>query len=149
MTEARLRRFAKPGMASVNTFWIETEDGLIVIDGRREFSSAREARARMEGEAGGKSIAAVFLPHPHPDHFGGPGVFSPEGSDIPMCASARTGAGVADGHRALVEASLEVVGEDFPDRVRLPARVLVDGQPIEIDGLTILPAEMRRARPRA
>ena len=135
-----VQRFANPGMASVNTFWIETTKGLIVIDGQREISAAQSALAKMSES--GKPIVAVFLTHPHPDHFGGIGVFSPPGSDVPVYGSAQTTESIRADRWGLVKASHEVVGDDFPDEVRLPTHVLADNQPVEIDGLVVVPAEM-------
>jgi glyoxylase-like metal-dependent hydrolase (beta-lactamase superfamily II) len=140
MSDVRIHRYAKPGMGSVNTFWIETSGGLIVIDGQRELSSARAAREEMK--ASGKPILAVFLTHPHPDHFGGIGVFSPEDSDIPVYGSAQTRESIATDRWGLVKASHEVVGDDFPPAVRLPTEILADNEPVVIDGVTIIPGEM-------
>lgn len=135
MSLVRIDRYAKPGMASVNTYWLETENGLIVIDGQRELSSARAAHEQMSRS--GKPILAVFLTHPHPDHFGGIGVFSPEGSHILVYGSAQTRASIEADRWGLVKASHEVVGDDFPAEMRLPTDVLADNQPVTIDGLTI------------
>lgn len=135
-----VHRFTKPGIGSVNTYWIEAEDGLVVIDGQRDLSSGRAAKAEVD--ALGKPIRAVFLTHPHPDHFGGIGVFASEKSGIPLYASAQTRESIRADRWGLVKASRALLGEEFPDAVRLPTDLVVDSQPIEVCGMTIVPAEL-------
>lgn len=140
MSFVSIGRFARPGMASVNTFWIETTHGLIVIDGQRELSAARAAKQQMT--ATGKPILAVFLTHPHPDHFGGIGVFAPKGAGVPVYGSAQTRESISADRWGLVKASHDVVGDDFPAEVTLPDAILADSDPVEIDGVVVLPGEM-------
>ena len=140
MSFLAIHRYFKEGIGSVNTYWIETSNGLIVIDGQRELSSARAARERMNNAQ--KPILAVFLTHPHPDHFGGVGVFSPEGSEIPVYGSAQTRESIREDRWELVKASQQLIGEDFPSAVRLPTHLLSDNQAVEIGGLILEPSEL-------
>lgn len=130
---ARIHRWAAPGIGSVNTFWIEGADAIVVIDGQRELSKAREARSAID--ATGKPIAAVFLTHPHPDHFGGIGVFAPAAAGVPVYGSAQTRDSIAEDRFGLVKASREVVKDDFPAEVTLPDRLTGDGDVVEAAGL--------------
>jgi hypothetical protein len=54
----KIGRYTEPGLGSVNTWWIEADRGVIVIDGQRELSKAR--KALREIEATGKPIVAVI-----------------------------------------------------------------------------------------
>jgi glyoxylase-like metal-dependent hydrolase (beta-lactamase superfamily II) len=127
-------------MASVNTFWIATGRGAVVVDAQRELSKAREALSQLEA-AGAGPVLAVILTHPHPDHFGGLGVFAPEGSGIPVFASRCTRDAVAADRFGLVAKSRQAVGDDFPARPRLPDHVLADGVAVEVGGVTLVPHE--------
>ena len=131
----RIHRWTSPGLGSVNTYWIEAPNGVVVIDGQRELSKARAVRAEIE--ATGKSIAAVILTHPHPDHFGGIGVFAPQGSNVPVYGSAETRDSIAQDRFGLVKASHQVVGDDFPAEVTLPDHLTSDGDTVEAAGLTL------------
>ena len=139
MTAPTIHRWTAPGLGSVNTYWIEGPDAVVVIDGQRELSKARLALAEIE--AGGKPIAAVILTHPHPDHFGGLGVFAPKGSGVPVYASRQTRDSIAEDRFGLVKASHEVVKDDFPDEVTLPDHFLQDGETIRIAGIDIVARE--------
>ena len=140
MTNLSIHRHCTPGIGSVNTFWFDTGDGVVVIDGQRELSKARAIKAAIDGA--GLRIAAVFLTHPHPDHFGGIGVFSPEGSSIPLYASRQTRESIAEDRFGLVKASHEVVKDDFPDQVRLPDRTFEDGDEIRVGAVRVVAREL-------
>lgn len=138
-TEVRVNRWSAPGMGSVNTYWLEAANAVIVIDGQRELSKAR--LVKREIDATGKPIVAAFLTHPHPDHFGGIGVFAPPGSGIPIYGSRITRDSIAEDRWGLVKASHEVVGDDFPAQVSLPDQFLFDGQTLDIEGVRIVARE--------
>lgn len=50
--------------------------------------------------------------YPHPDHFGGIGVFSPEGSQIPVYGSAQTRASIEADRWGLVKASHDLGSQE-------------------------------------
>ena len=134
-----IHRWTTPGLGSVNTYWIEGPEGVVVIDGQRELSKARQILGDIE--ATGKPVAAVVLTHPHPDHFGGIGVFAPAGSGVPVYGSRQTRDSIAQDRFGLVKASHAAVGDDFPAEVTLPDCMLDDGEAIRAAGLEFVAHE--------
>jgi glyoxylase-like metal-dependent hydrolase (beta-lactamase superfamily II) len=65
-----IHRFpSKTEGAFVNAYLVETETGVVAIDGLLTVSESRVMRAGFERL--GKPLLAVLLTHSHPDHYGG------------------------------------------------------------------------------
>ena len=70
MTEARIHRYSTgPACALVNAYLVETQEGIVAVDGTLTVSDGRALRAQLEGL--GKPLLAVLVTHAHPDHYGG------------------------------------------------------------------------------
>src|SRR2546421_6345299 len=62
------------GPGTVNTYWIETPGGgLVVIDVQRDLVHAAKALATVK--AVGRPVPAILLTHAHPDQYTGLGLF--------------------------------------------------------------------------
>ena len=136
----RIGRYSKPGLGEVNTYWVEVAGGVVVIDGQRTRTEARAALTEVKAAG---PILAVFLTHPHPDHFIGLGVFAdaaPPGT--PVYASRATRDSIAGDHQGLVNASRETMGAEFPARLTLPDQELADTQELTIGGVRFVTREM-------
>lgn len=58
--------YNEPGAGSVNSYWLTTNQGVIVIDAQRTPSSAAQLVGQIR--ATGKPVIGIILTHPHPDH---------------------------------------------------------------------------------
>lgn len=138
-----VHRLTQPGFASVNTWVIETAEGLVAIDGQRSLSAGREVAQVLR--ALGKPLLAVLLTHPHPDHVGGlPGIMAVN-PGAPLLALARTAEAVASDAQGYFAASREVLPGDFPEPGAMPrpTQLVVDGEAVTLAGLTLRLSEYR------
>lgn len=138
-----VHRLTQPGFASVNTWAVETRDGVIAFDGQRSLSAGREVAQALR--ALGKPLAAVLLTHPHPDHVGGLTEIMALNPDAPLLALARTAEIVASDAQGYFAASRQVLPGDFPDPDAMPSptRLVADGEVVQLAGLDLRLSEYR------
>jgi len=76
--EGRMEHFTREnGGNIVNTGYLETSAGAVVIDTGPSRRYGEQMRAAIEQQTG-KGIAQVFVTHAHPDHFLGDQAFAPD-----------------------------------------------------------------------
>lgn len=129
--------FASPPDAFfVNSYWFETDAGIVVVDAQFLVSQARLLRERIV--AAGKPLAAVVVTHSHPDHFNGVGVLL-EGADegVPVYATQETRDGIAAIEAQKRAEWKPVHGADYPDATLLPDRIVASGGSITVGGLDL------------
>jgi glyoxylase-like metal-dependent hydrolase (beta-lactamase superfamily II) len=138
-----VHRLTQPGFASVNTWAVETSDGLVAFDGQRSLSAGREVAQLLR--ALGKPLLAVLLTHPHPDHVGGLGEIMALNPDAPLLALARTAEVVAADAQGYFAASRQVLPGDYPEPGAMPrpTRLVSDGEAIQLAGLDLRLSEYR------
>jgi glyoxylase-like metal-dependent hydrolase (beta-lactamase superfamily II) len=119
----------------VNSYLIETEDGVVAIDGNLLVSDARAFRARLD--ALHKPLLAVLVTHGHPDHFNGVVEVVRGQGDVPIYATPE-GKAVID---AVAEAKraqwTPTYGEEWPKETAYPNVVVDDGGALALGGLRV------------
>lgn len=136
--EVRIGTYASRGplLHSTNTHWIETAEGVIVVDGQWVLSEAE--RALLSIEATGKPILGIFITHPHSDHVGGIGVFTEAaGPEVPIFAAQLTHDYLRDDTQGFFARRREQFGDDFPAEITLPNTIVRDGEEIQLGGVAI------------
>jgi glyoxylase-like metal-dependent hydrolase (beta-lactamase superfamily II) len=133
-SEPTIHRFpAEHEGAFVNAYLVETESGVVAVDGLLTVSAAREMRAALE--LLGKPLAAVLLTQSHPDHYAGLGEIV-AGGDVPIVAPQ----GVIDTITADDAIKDQIIGpmfgDDWPRSRVFPNTPIRDGESLTFDDAT-------------
>ncbi len=120
-----------------NAWWIETASGLVLIDALLTRSDARMLVAAMQTT--GKPLAAVFLTHPHADHFGGLPTIRAAYPGVPVVATQGTADGVRPTHDAGMAAGwLAAYGEDYDRAIVIPDRIVTSDDTLRYAGIDLI-----------
>lgn len=132
-----IHRYSAPPHDQVNSYWIETDEGVIIIEAQRFLSQARylseEIRATTD-----KPLLGIFITHHHTDHIGGlPALVEAFGPDIPIYASQFVRDDIATDGSGFLARRKALHGNDFPapEDIPLPNQIIEDGDTISIGGL--------------
>ncbi|MFN3945247.1 MAG: MBL fold metallo-hydrolase [Allosphingosinicella sp.] len=136
--------YTYPGPGTVNTHWIETPGGgLVVIDVQRDLAHAREALAAAR--ATGKPVRAILVTHGHPDHYVGLGVFKEAFPNAVIWSSETTSETIRTDPYGFNKLVQEFDPANAPTVFTLPDRTFGGDTTLEIDGLQIVAREMGKA----
>ncbi len=131
---------SKPELVdSVNTHWIETDRGIVVIDAQRLLPEAERAIKHIRRHE--KPVLGILITHPHTDHYGGLPAFRAAFPQAPVYASEITIRSMRDDTRGFNAARKRRHGDLFPGQAtieaNLPQNTLADGQTLVFEGLRI------------
>jgi glyoxylase-like metal-dependent hydrolase (beta-lactamase superfamily II) len=117
----------------VNAYLVETDQGVVAIDGTLTASDSRALRSRMDSL--GKPLLGVLLTHAHPDHVAGiANLLDDSGAPVVALESVR------DLMRATEEAKHAqwgpVFGDEWIPRWVYPDRLVEDGEALTFDGVS-------------
>jgi glyoxylase-like metal-dependent hydrolase (beta-lactamase superfamily II) len=119
--------------AFVNAYLVETESGVVAVDGLLQVSAAREMRAGLDRI--GKPLYAVLLTQSHPDHYAGLGELV-AGYDVPIIAPQ----GVIDTIIADDASKDQIIGpmfgDEWPQKRVFPDTAVNDGESLTFDDAT-------------
>ncbi len=119
----------------VNSFILEGEKSLVIVDTQFLVSSAAAFAAMIASLH--KPVAAIVITHPHPDHYNGLPQIAALAPAAPIYATEATIAGITATQAAKRQTWLPVHGDDYPKTDAVPNTILQEGARLEIDGIVL------------
>ena len=138
-------RAAEPGL-HVNSYLVEGESGVVVVDTSLLVSDIEALRARLGALK--KPLLAILVTHAHPDHFNGVHGLVQD-NEVPVYATEGVGRvieEIADAKRAQWS---PVYGAEWPAETYYPNTLLAGGAQVRLDELTFTVREVGPAESHA
>ena len=129
----RIGTYASPGPLNQesNTYWVETADGVVVIEAQWVLPEAQNAIEAIRASTD-SPLAAIFITHPHSDYFGGINAFVETAeNNLPIYACYLTLTSIRNDSEGFISQRQEAFGDDFSNPVTLPNQIVEDGDEIE------------------
>ena len=138
-------RAAEAGLY-VNSYLVEAESGVVVVDTNLLVSDIEALRARLR--ALNKPLLAILVTHPHPDHFNG--VFGlVQDKEVPVYAAASVARVIEEIAEAKREQWSPTYGAEWPATTYYPDSPLADGARVRFGELTFTVRELGPAESQA
>lgn len=118
----------------VNSYLLETGDGIVAVDTNLLVDDIAALRARLD--ALHKPLLGVLITHAHPDHYNGAEALT-AGTDALVYAPPGVARAIAEIAQAKRERWAPVYGDQWPQHTRYPDIELNDNQVLELGGLRI------------
>jgi glyoxylase-like metal-dependent hydrolase (beta-lactamase superfamily II) len=119
----------------VNSFIVETDAALLLIDTQFLVSTARELADAVAALR--KPLAGIIITHPHPDHFNGLPILLDRFGGVPVYANQPTIDVIKATQAPKRQAWTPVYGEDYPATDALPDHLVGADESLEIGGVAI------------
>lgn len=125
-------RAAEPGL-NVNSYLVEAESGVVVVDTNLLVSDIEALHARLQALR--KPLLAVLVTHPHPDHFNGVAALV-KAQEVAVYATASVGHVIEEIAAAKRAQWSPIYGTEWPAETYFPNSLLADGDTVQFGELT-------------
>jgi glyoxylase-like metal-dependent hydrolase (beta-lactamase superfamily II) len=131
----RIHNYASLPPAPVNSWIIESKNGVVVVDTQRQFSEAKNVLKEVENIH--KPIVGVIFTHHHPDHVNGAAALLNGTANVPIYATQSTFNVLKNDTGGYIALSKQLLPHnEYSKQVVLPNRIVSSGENITIDGIT-------------
>jgi glyoxylase-like metal-dependent hydrolase (beta-lactamase superfamily II) len=138
-------RAAESGL-DVNSYLVEGESGVVVVDTNLLVSDIEALRARLRALK--KPLLAILVTHAHPDHFNGV-LGLVQDKEVPVYATASVGRVIEEIAAAKRAQWSPVYGAEWPAETYYPNSLLADGAQVQLDELSFTVREVGPAESHA
>lgn len=138
-------RAAESGLY-VNSYLVEGESGVVVVDTNLLVSDIEALRARLRALK--KPLLAILVTHAHPDHFNGV-LGLVKDKEVPVYATAGVGRAIEEAADAKRAQWSPVYGAEWPAETYYPNSLLADGVQVHLDELSFTVREVGPAESHA
>jgi glyoxylase-like metal-dependent hydrolase (beta-lactamase superfamily II) len=138
-------RAAEPGLC-VNSYLVEGESGIVMVDTNLLVSDIEALRARLRALK--KPLLAILVTHPHPDHFNGVARLVHD-REVPVYAAASVGRVIEDIAEEKRERWTPTYGAEWPDETYYPNSLLADRAEVRLGELAFTVRELGPAESHA
>jgi glyoxylase-like metal-dependent hydrolase (beta-lactamase superfamily II) len=118
----------------VNSWIIESTNGVVVIDTQQMLSEAENALDEIKKI--NKPILGVIITHPHPDHIGGTAVVLNGTANVPIYSTPSIFDIMKNDTGGFIALAKQFHGNDYADRIVLPTNIIKSGENVTVDGIT-------------
>ena len=132
MADVNIHRYSTGAQAAlVNAYLVETQEGVVAVDGTLTVSDGRALRSQVASL--GKPLLAVLITHAHPDHYGGIVELVAE-DEVPVVAAGGVDAVIRRDDAVKEQILRPMFGDEWPRERAFPTRTVSDGETLELGG---------------
>jgi glyoxylase-like metal-dependent hydrolase (beta-lactamase superfamily II) len=130
----QIHNYTSPPPGPVNSWIIESKNGVVVIDTQRQLSEGKNVLE--EAKKINKPILGVIITHPHPDHINGAEALLNGTANVPIYSTQSTFDIMKNDKGGLIALSKQILGNDYSNQTILPNNIVKSGKNITIDEIT-------------
>jgi glyoxylase-like metal-dependent hydrolase (beta-lactamase superfamily II) len=131
----QIHKYTSSGLAPVNSWIIESKNGVVVIDAQRQLSEGK--KVLNEVQKINKHILGIIITHPHPDHINGAEALLNGTATVPIYSTQSTFDIMKNDTGGYIALSKQLLPHyEYSDQTVLPNRIVKSGENIAIDGIT-------------
>ena len=121
---------------NTNSYWVETDKGIILIDAQLLKSDAALLADIIKGR--GKPVLGVLITHPHPDHIGGLATLKDHLGELDIYATEKTAEYFEQSFAQFNQGTAQSFGDDAFTRLVKPTHVVKAGSVLKLGGTEFL-----------
>ena len=130
-TFPQIHNFTSSGPGAVNSWIIESANGVVVVDTQRTLSEAKKLKDEVKKIS--KPILGVIITHPHPDHIGGTEILLNGTINVPVYSTRSVYDIMKNDTGGLIALAKEFHGKDYTNNIVLPSNLINSDTNVTID----------------